>query len=162
MLQIGQLVPDFALPNQDGETVHLSDFRGKKVVVFSFPKADSMGCNMQACAFRDELPDIEAEHAVVLGLGVQPPAEMKRWKVNKKLPYDILADTEHKVLEAWGAWGYDMAGLIKIPMVKRSYWVIDEAGILIDQQLHVGPKESLEKALKAIKAANVRAASAKG
>ncbi|MFN8374220.1 MAG: peroxiredoxin [Anaerolineae bacterium] len=160
MLQIGQEVPDFALVNQNGKTVRLSDFRGKKVVLFSFPKADSLGCNIQACAFRDELPDIKAENAVVLGLGVQPPTEMKRWQEHKKLPYDILADTEHKVLEAWGAWGYDMAGLIKIPIVKRSYWVLDEAGLLIDQQLHVGPKESLEKALKAIKAAQLRTASA--
>jgi peroxiredoxin Q/BCP len=155
MLQIGQPAPDFALPNQDGQTVRLSDFRGKKVVLFSFPKAESMGCNVQACAFRDELPDIQAENAVVLGIGVQPPAEMKRWKDRRHLPYDILADVTHEVLTAWGSWGYDM-GLIKIPMVKRSYWVIDENGILIDQQLHVGPKESLEKALKAIKAANVR------
>jgi thioredoxin-dependent peroxiredoxin len=158
MLKIGQPAPDFALPNQNGETVHLSDFRGKKVVMFSFPKADSMGCNAQACAFRDELPDISAENAVVLGIGIQPSAEMKRWKENKRLPYDILTDANHEVLEAWGSWAYDM-GLIKIPVVKRSYWVIDENGILIDQQLHVGPKESLDKALKAIKAANINVAS---
>jgi thioredoxin-dependent peroxiredoxin len=160
MLKIGQPAPDFALPNQDGQTVHLSDFLGKKVVLFSFPKAESMGCNIQACAFRDELPDIEAENAVVLGLGVQPPAEMKHWKDRRKLPYDILADVNHEVLTAWGGWGFDL-GLIKVGMVKRCYWVVDENGILIDQQINVGPKESLEKALKAIKAANVRPLAAK-
>lgn len=160
MLKIGQIVPDFELRNQDGKMVHLSDFRSKKVVLFSFPKADSLGCNVQACAFRDELPDIQAENAVVLGIGVQPPAEMKRWQALKNLPYDILSDINHQVLESWGSWGYDVGGLIKIKMVKRSYWVINEQGILIDQQLHVGPKESLEKALKAIKAANIRQASA--
>lgn len=152
MLTIGQPVPEFELPNQEGAIVRLSDLRGKKVVIFAFPKANEMsfGCNTQACEFRDEFPRIEALNAIVLGISGDTPAQMKKWRTNRKLNYDLISDTEHHVLEPWGAWGVDALAGIKIPMVKRSYWVIDEDGILIDQQLGVGPKDSVEKAINAL------------
>lgn len=152
MLRIGQPVPDFELPNQDGNIIRLSALRGKKVVIFAFPKANEMsfGCSMQACEFRDEFPRIEALNAIVLGLSGDPVAQMKKWRTNRKLNYDLISDTEHKVLEAWGAWGVPALAGIKIPMVNRSYWVIDENGILIDQQINVGPKASVEKAIEAL------------
>ncbi len=154
MLTIGQPMPDFELPNQDGKTVRLSHLRGKKVVIFAFPKANEMsfGCTTQACEFRDEFPRIEAHNAVVLGISADKTEQLKKWRTSRKLNYDLIADVDHKFLEAWGAWGATIIGL-KIPMIKRSYWVIDERGILIDQQINVGPKASVEKAIQALEKA---------
>lgn len=156
MLTIGQPFPDFALPNQDGQTVRLSDLRGKSVVIFAFPKANEMsfGCNTQACEFRDEFPRLEALNATVLGISADPPAQLKKWRVNRKLNYDLISDESHAVLEQWGAWGMNALAGIKIPIVNRSYWVIDENGILIDQQIGVGPKASVEKAIEALNKAH--------
>lgn len=150
MVNIGELAPDFALPNQDGQIIRLSDFRGKKVIIFAFPQANTMGCNAQACSFRDELPEFEAGNAVVLGLSIDPQDALKSWKDLKKLPYDLLSNPDHKVLEEWGAWGVPVFGLVTLPRTMRSYWVIDEAGKLIDMQIGVGPKESVTKALQAL------------
>ena len=150
MPTIGQAAPDFELVNQDGKTVRLSEFRGKKVVIFAFPKANTGGCNAQACAFRDELPRIQSNNAVVLGVSTDSPETLKGWKQNKKLQYDLLSDPDHKFLEAWGAWGIPLLSLIKIPMTMRSYWVIDEQGRVVAAQVGVGPTDSVEKAVKAV------------
>ncbi|MEP6987342.1 MAG: peroxiredoxin [Chloroflexota bacterium] len=131
MPNVGQQAPDFELLNQEGKTVHLSDYRGKKVVIFAFPKANTGGCNAQACAFRDELPRLESQNAVVLGVSTDSVETLKGWKQSKKLQYDLLSDSDHKFLEAWGAWGISVLSLIKIPMAMRSYWVIDEQGKVI-------------------------------
>jgi thioredoxin-dependent peroxiredoxin len=150
MPNIGEAAPEFELLNQDGQRVRLSDYRGKKVVIFAFPKADTAGCNAQACTFRDEFPKISANNAVVLGVSADTPEELRRWKQNRKLPYDLLSDRDHTMLTAYGAWGMSMLGLIKVPIINRSYWVIDENGVLIDQQVGVMPKTSVEKAIQAL------------
>ncbi len=149
-MEIGSNVPDFELMNQDGKPVRLSDYRGRKLIVFAFPKANTAGCNAQACSFRDEFPQVESAHAAVLGISGDSVETLKQWKADKNLPYDLVSDPEHEVLAPWGAWGIPMLGLIKIPMVNRSYWVIDENGVLIDQQINVGPKDSVKKALAAV------------
>ncbi len=154
MLNIGDTAPDFELPNQNGKMVKLSDFRGKKVVIFSFPKANSMGCTMQACAFRDEAPTLNDSNAVVLGLSPDPQTAMKKFKERQNLAYDLLSDTDHSVLEAWGAWGPSVLGVIKLPLAKRSYWVLDENGVVIDMKIDAGPKESAEKAVAALRSAS--------
>jgi peroxiredoxin Q/BCP len=158
VLTIGQPAPDFELPNQDGEPVRLSDFRGQKVVIFAFPKANTAGCNAQACGFRDEFPNIETANAVVLGISADTPAELKTWKQAKNLPYDLLSDTERRVLAAWGAWGLSLLNVINLPLMMRSYWVIDENGIVADMQVGVSPTGSVNKALAALKVTS-RAAS---
>jgi peroxiredoxin Q/BCP len=156
MLKIGDAAPDFALVNQDGETVRLSDYRGKKVIIFAFPKAETLGCNNQACEFRDEFPKLESHNAVVLGVSADSPSELLTWKLNKKLPYDLLSDKDHTMLQAYGAWGMDI-GLFKLPVITRSVWVIDENGIIIDMQIGVAPKASVERAIRALEAQASRA-----
>ena len=153
MPNIGQQAPDFELLNQEGKTVRLSDYRGKKVIIFAFPKANTGGCNAQACAFRDELPRMESKNAVVFGVSTDSVETLKDWKQSKKLQYDLLSDPDHKFLEAWDAWGIPVLSIIKIPMAMRSYWVIDEDGNVIASQVGVGPTDSVEKALKAVGAA---------
>ena len=150
MPNVGQQAPDFELQNQEGQTVRLSDLRGKKVVIFAFPKANTGGCNAQACAFRNELPRMESNNAVVFGVSSDSVETLKGWKQSKKLTYDLLSDPDHTFLEAWGAWGMPVLSIIKIPVAMRSYWVIDEEGKVIASQVGVGPSDSVEKALKAV------------
>ncbi len=148
MPKIGEPAPDFALPNQDGEIVRLSDFRGKKVVLFAFPKAGTSGCTTQACGFRDEFPRIQDANAVVLGISPDKPEALRKWKDKENLPYDLLSDPDHKVLEAWGAWGEKKMYGKSYMGVIRSHWVIDENGVVADERIKVSPKDSVALATK--------------
>ncbi|MEZ4672014.1 MAG: peroxiredoxin [Anaerolineae bacterium] len=151
MPTVGAKAPDFELPNQDEKLIHLSDYLGKKVILFAFPQAFTVGCNNQACGFRDQFPQIEAAGAVVLGVSPDKPAVLKSWKAEKRLQYDLLSDPDHRVLDAWNAWGKPLFGLVTIPRTNRSFWVIDEQGIIIDVQLGISPAESVTRALVAIR-----------
>lgn len=146
MLQTGDRAPDFELSNQDGEPVKLSDYRGRRVVLFAYPKADTPGCTRQACGFRDRMPEIEAAGAVVLGLSPDPPEALKRWREKASLPFDLLSDPEHEVLEVLGAWGEKSMYGKKYMGVIRSHWVIGEDGVVEDAQIKVSPKDSVERA----------------
>ncbi|MGJ3239616.1 MAG: thioredoxin-dependent thiol peroxidase [Anaerolineae bacterium] len=147
MPAVGEQAPDFELKNQEGETVKLSDYRGKRVILFAYPKAGSGGCTTQACGFRDGYPQIEAGNAVVLGISPDDPSANKKWKEKENLPYDLLSDPDHAVLEAWGAWGERSMYGKKYMGVIRSHWVIDADGVIEDEQIKVSPKKSIEKAL---------------
>ncbi len=150
MPQIGEPAPDFELPNQDGQPVRLSSFRGKKVIVFAYPKAGTSGCTTQACGFRDQFPKIEANGAVVLGISPDAPKDLLKWKRKENLPYDLLSDVDHQVLEAWGAWGEKSMYGKKYWGVIRSHWVIDEDGVVVDAQIKVSPADSVQKAVQVI------------
>ena len=109
-----------------------------------------MGCNNQACSFRDVFPQIESHNTVVLGVSSDRVDVLASWKRRQKLQYDLLSDPDHKMLEAWDAWGFNLF-VIKLPIsATRSYWVIDEHGILVDQQIGVRPQASVDKALAAV------------
>ncbi|MFQ3566226.1 MAG: peroxiredoxin [Aggregatilineales bacterium] len=150
MLEIGQQAPDFELLNQDGQLVRLSDLRGRKVVLFFFPKANTPGCNAQACGFRDEFEMISAANAVVFGVSADSVETLRRWKADKNLPYDLLSDPSHQMLEQWGTWGIPMLGLVKIPVVNRSYYVVGEDGRIIAGEVNIGPQDSVRQALEAV------------
>ncbi len=150
MPTVGQAAPDFELLNQDGKSVRLSDFHGRYVIIFAFPKANTMACNNQACSFRDVYPQIESQNAIVLGVSSDSVKALAAWKRRKRLQYDLLSDPDHQMLEAWDAWGFNLF-IFKLPIsATRSYWVIDEHGILVDQQIGVRPQESVDKALAAV------------
>lgn len=150
MPKVGEQAPDFELLNQDGKPSKLSDYRGKKVVIFAYPKAGTSGCTTQACGFRDEFPKVEAGNAVILGLSPDAPKDNLKWKQAENLPYDLLSDEDHQVLEAWGAWGErSMYGKTYMGVI-RSHWVIDENGVVIDEQLGISPTDSVEKAVASI------------
>jgi peroxiredoxin Q/BCP len=151
MIQLGKQAPDFKLRNQDGKELRLSDFRGKKVIIFSFPKAKSINCTRQACAFRDEFPRFDSENAVIFGVGVDSLESLKEWKDNHNLPYDLLQDEDRRMLEQWGAWGvFDFKNLLGFPPVKRSYWIVDESGVLVDMRIGVTDKASARLALETL------------
>lgn len=149
MPAIGELAPDFELLNQDGKPVKLSDYRGKKVILFAFPRADTPGCTTQACGFRDSLPRLELDNTVVLGISNDPPGDLLKWRQKEKLPYDLLSDPEHKVLESWGIW-VEKTNYGKTYMgTARSHWVMDEAGRVIDARINVKPEDSVRLAVAA-------------
>jgi peroxiredoxin Q/BCP len=148
MPAVGEQAPDFELKNQNGETVRLSDYRGKKVLLFAFPKAGTSGCTAQACGLRDAFPRFEAVNAVVLGISPDSPEDLKKWQQEENLPYDLLSDPDHRVLEEWGVWGEkSMYGNTYMGVI-RSHWVIDEDGRIADAQVKVSPAESVERATR--------------
>ena len=148
MIQTGDTMPDFELPNQDGETVRLRDLRGKKVLLFAYPKANTPGCTKQACGFRDNTPQIDAAGAVVLGLSPDAPEALAKWQAKENLPYDLLSDPEHELLEALGAWGEKSMYGRKYMGVIRSHWIVGEDGTVLDAQIKISPAKSIEKATR--------------
>lgn len=152
MPEIGEIAPDFELLNQDGQVTRLSDFRGQTVILFAYPKAATPGCTTQACGLRDAWPTFEAYNATVIGISPDMPEALKAWKEAEKLPYTLVSDPDHQVLEAWGAWGEkSMYGKTYMGVI-RSHWVIDPDGKIMDVQLKISPEKSIEKAVKLVAA----------
>jgi len=153
MLKTGDTVPDFELLTDAGEPLKLSDLRGRRVVLFFFPKADTPGCTKQACGFRDRFPRIETANATVLGLSPDQPKALAKWKKKEDLPYTLLSDPEHEVAEAFGAWGEkSMFGKAYMGIL-RGHAIIGPDGTIEDLRLNISPDESVEEAVKFIDAA---------
>ena len=150
MPNIGDAAPDFELPNQDGNIIKLRDLRGQKVILFAFPKADTPGCTKQACGFRDKFPQIQTANALVLGISADTQADLKTWKAQENLPYDLLSDVDHAVLDQWGAWGELSFKGRSFNAPLRSFWVVDETGLIIAEQIRITPEDSIEQALAAV------------
>ena len=146
-LQIGDLAPDFTLPDQDGQPVRLSDFRGRSVVVYFYPKDDTPGCTTQACGFRDTYPQITDANAVVLGISPDSSGSHARFRTKQNLPFTLLADEDHAVADLYGVWGERSFMGRKFMGIVRSHFVVDPRGLLSDVQVKVSPKDSVALAL---------------
>lgn len=149
MVEVGKKAPAFTLQNQDEEKIKLSDFKGKKVILFAFPKAATPGCTTQACGMRDEMPKLDKAGVVVLGISPDKPAALKKWKDKENLPYDLLSDPEHETLEKYGAWGEKSMYGKKYEGVIRSHFLIDEDGKIAEAHIKISPKDSIAKAAEA-------------
>jgi len=149
-LQVGDLAPDFQAMNDAGELVQLSDFRGKKVILYFYPKDNTSGCTKQAVGFKENYDAIEAANAVVLGVSPDSVASHVKFKTKYDLPFQLLVDADHAVAEQYGVWGEKNMYGRKYFGIKRSHFVIDEAGKLIDVRYNVRPAKSVEYALKVI------------
>jgi peroxiredoxin Q/BCP len=145
---VGELAPDFKLSNDEGKPVQLSDFRGKKVVLYFYPADFTSGCELQACAFRDAYSQIEAKKAVVLGISPDSVESHKKFRDTLSLPFHLLVDSDFAQAKAWGCYGTrtNDDGTTS-PRVLRSQYVIDEKGKIIDVQSPVKPNESVRLAL---------------
>ena len=149
-LNIGDPAPNFTATTDTGETVKLSDFRGKRVVLYFYPKDDTPGCTTQSCGFRDNYPVIEEKNAVVLGVSPDGVTSHQRFKAKFDLPFTLLVDEDHAIAEAYGVWG-EKTNYGKTYMgIIRSHFVIDEQGKIADAQVQVSPTESVERALAAL------------
>jgi thioredoxin-dependent peroxiredoxin len=151
-LKIGDLAPDFSLLSDTGETVRLSDLRGKRVVLYFYPKDDTSGCTTQACGFRDAYPVIEEQNALVLGVSPDGVKSHQKFKTKHNLPFTLLVDEDHSVAEAYGVWGEKSMYGKKYMGITRSHFVIDEAGRLVDVQVKISPADSVAKALAVLEA----------
>ena len=148
--QIGDMAPDFEAPTDAGETVKLSDYRGKRVVLYFYPKDDTSGCTTQACGFRDSYDVIEERNAVVLGVSPDGQASHVKFKSKYNLPFTLLVDEDHSIAEAYGVWGEKSMYGRKYWGNIRSHFVIDEAGKIVDVKRNVKPADSPKLALEAL------------
>lgn len=147
MLNKGETAPDFELVNEEEETVKLSDYRGKRIMLFFYPKAGTSGCTTQACGLRDNFPQIEAANATVIGVSPDKPAALAKWKAKENLPYSLLSDPDHEVAELYGVWGEKkMYGKSYMGII-RSHFIIDTEGKIEDVQFKVSPKNSISRAM---------------
>jgi peroxiredoxin Q/BCP len=154
MVEEGKPAPDFELNSDDGETVHLSDFRGKPVVLYFYPKDDTPGCTTQACGIRDSYDAFAERGAVVLG--VSPDSETSHVKFKEKygLPFTLLADPEHRVADEYGTW-VEKKNYGKTYMgIERSTFVIDGEGRVAKVMRRVKPDTHAEKVLAALPASS--------
>jgi peroxiredoxin Q/BCP len=128
MLGTGVTAPDFSLPADDGSTVTLAGLKGRKVVLYFYPKDDTSGCTKEACGFRDSWKDVQRTGAVVLGVSPDGVASHQKFKRKYDLPFPLLADTDHRVAEAYGAWGEKSMYGRRYKGILRTTFVIDDEG----------------------------------
>jgi len=151
MLEIGDVAPEFALTADDGTEVSLSDFRGKKVALYFYPKADTPGCTRQACAVRDVYPQIEEQDVVVIGISPDSPEKLVKFRQKHNLPFILLSDPDHQVAEAYGAWGEKKSFGKTYDGIIRSHFAVDEQGRVMEFKFKVKPETTADLALKLIK-----------
>jgi peroxiredoxin Q/BCP len=130
VVEEGKPAPDFELTSDSGETVRLSDLRGKPVVVYFYPKDDTQGCTTQACGIRDAYGEFERAGAVVLGISPDDERSHTKFKEKYDLPFTLLADTDHAVAEQYGVWGEKTYMGRTYLGVSRSTFVLDADGIV--------------------------------
>ena len=130
MLEVGTKAPDFTLPDQNGNSVTLSDFLGKKVVLYFYPKDNTPGCTKQACAFAGAYEQFKSKDVVVIGVGKDSVASHVKFAEKYNLPFLLLSDPEHQVIDAYGVWQEKkLYGKVSMGVVCSTY-IIDEQGMI--------------------------------
>jgi peroxiredoxin Q/BCP len=150
VIEEGKPAPDFELPTDSGETIKLSELRGKPVVLYFYPKDDTPGCTTQACGIRDAYGEFEKAGAVVLGVSPDSEKSHGKFKSKYELPFTLLADTEHSVAEQYGVWGEKSFAGKKYMGVNRSTFVIDADGNVKRVMLDVKPANHADDVLEAL------------
>lgn len=148
MLKIGDNTPDFEVKNQNGKIVKTSDFKGKKLVLFFYPKASTPGCTVEACNLRDNYQEFLAKGYAVLGVSAHSEKRQQNFLNKNSLPYDLLADENKEVIEKFGVWGPKKFMGREYEGIHRTTFVIDENGIIIDVITKVKTKEHTSQILK--------------
>ena len=139
-VEVGLPAPDFTLPNKDGQLTQLSSLRGRRVVLYFYPEADTPGCTTQACAVRDRAADYETVNAVVLGVSPDPPKKLRAFADKYGLPFTLLGDEGHSVAEKYGVW-------LEKSMYRRSYTGIERSTFVI------GPEGKIEHVFRKVRPA---------
>jgi thioredoxin-dependent peroxiredoxin len=136
-LSPGDTAPDFTLPDADGKPVSLSDYRGRRVVVYFYPAASTPGCTKEACDFRDNLGELNGAGLDVLGISPDKPAKLAKFRDAEHLTFPLLSDADKETLAAWGAWGEKTMYGKTVTGVIRSTFVVDAEGRIEVAQYNV-------------------------
>ena len=136
-LEVGDTAPAFSLPDADGNTVKLADYKGRKVIVYFYPAATTPGCTKEACDFRDNLGELSEAGLDVVGISPDKPEKLAKFRDAEKLTFPLLSDPDRKVLEAWGAYGEKKMYGKTVQGVIRSTFVVDETGKIAVAQYNI-------------------------
>ena len=128
MLKVGDKVPDFSAKDQDGNTINLSDYKGKKLVVFFYPKANTPGCTAEACNLRDNYKELQGEGYELLGVSADSEKKQSNFKNKYEFPFPLLADEGHTVIKTFGVWGPKKFMGREYDGIHRTTFVIDGEG----------------------------------
>jgi peroxiredoxin Q/BCP len=149
-LNAGDAAPEFRLPDQHGRMVNLADFRGQKLLVYFYPKADTPGCTRQACSIRDARQELRDLGLAVVGISPDQPATQQKFDDKYGLAFPLLADPDHRVAQAYGAWGEkNMYGKKSLGIIRSSF-LIDAAGKIVQAWYGVKPEDTVPLAQKAL------------
>ncbi len=149
-VQVGKHAPAFTLPDEHGKPIKLSTFRGKKVILYFYPKDDTPGCTTQACGFRDSYQEIQEKNGVVIGVSPDDAHSHQKFRSKYNLPIILLSDVDHAVAEKYGVWGKKSFMGKNYMGIRRSHFVIDEQGKVVDAQIEVKAKDSPTLALQTL------------
>jgi peroxiredoxin Q/BCP len=149
-LSPGDTAPDFTLPQNGGDSVSLAGLRGREVVLFFYPKDDTSGCTMEACGFRDRYGDLVASGATILGVSPDSVSSHDRFASKFSLPFPLLADTDHRVAEAYGVWKERSMYGKKFMGIERSTFLIDKDGQIAKAWKKVKPEGHAEEVLETL------------
>jgi len=150
MLKKGDKAPAFNLTDQDGRHVKLTDFRGKKVLLYFYPKANTSGCTKQACSVRDARSDLEELGVVPLGISPDGADAQKKFDTKHTLGFPLLSDQDHKVAELYGVWGEKKMYGKSFMGIVRSSFLIDEAGSIMAAWYKIKPDNTVPEAKKVL------------
>lgn len=151
MLKVGDRAVEFSLAGNDGVVISLSQFRGKKVVLYFYPKDDTPGCTVEACSFRDVYDEILEAGAVVIGVSPDGTESHGKFRNKFNLPFYLVSDSDHQVAEAYGAWGEKSFLGKKYMGILRSTFIIDGEGMIRKVYPKVTPNGHAEEVLNALK-----------
>jgi peroxiredoxin Q/BCP len=151
-LKAGDKAPAFKLMDQSGKTVKLSDFGGKKVLLYFYPKADTPGCTKQACSVRDAEPDLEVDGVTAIGISPDKPEKQKKFDEKYALGFPLLSDEDHSVAKVYGAWGTKKMYGKSYEGIVRSSSLINEKGIILHAWYKVSPADTAPNVSKALRA----------
>ena len=149
-LKKGDQAPDFELLDQNGKMVKLSDFRGRKFLLYFYVKADTPLCTTQACSVRDAAQQFSDLNVPAIGISPDAPDAQKTFEQKHKLNFPLLSDASHKIADAYGVWGEITIQGKKMPGVTRSSFLIDEEGKIMHAWYNVTPEDTVPKAMEAL------------